>query len=185
MILLDRYVTFLVDNDLTQNQLLFLKLIHAKRVDLIKLYKSKFSDNDSMISDYFLKDLIKKEFLIKTDTGYKLGIKFLDIYVDPDTAVDEIFELYPTFMLSSNGVEIPLTAMDRKVFKEIYIPKILGDLKEHREVIKDVQYAIKHKLISVGINKFVTSEHWKAYRKRRVGDLSVKESINKVHDKDF
>src|SRR5690606_15003252 len=118
MILVDRYVPFLVENKITQEQFLFLELIYFKRIDLIKLYKQGFPTTEGgMISKALLDDLIKREYIIKTMTGLKLGYNYLKIYVTPDKAVDEIFDLYPTFILSEQGVQIPLTAMDKKIFR--------------------------------------------------------------------
>lgn len=185
MILLPHYVNFLIEHDLTQEQVLFLELIYRKEKGLIQKYKKHFPNNtDSMISPYLIGKLLDKEFLIKTETGYKLGKKYLDIYVTPDVAVDEIFDIYPTFIKTEQGVEMPLTAMDKKVFREIYIPKIMGNLQEHREVLLDIQYGIENDLIKMGIQKFLTSEYWKALRKRRIEQLQVDISTNNF-DEDF
>lgn len=183
MILVKPYVDFLIEHDLTQEQVLFLELIYRKELALIKKYKQHFpNDTNSMISPYLIEKLIKKEFLIKTDTGYMLGDKYLDIYVTADIAVDEVYDLYPTYIMSDKGVEIPLIAMDRKVFREIYIPKIMGNLKEHREVLKDIKYGVDNDLIKIGINKFVTSEFWKALRKRRISEIEIHSEKSKFEE---
>lgn len=187
MINLNSYVNFLIQNDITQEQLLFLKLVYHERIDLIRKYKNKFPNGEGgMISKYLIKDLINKEFLIPTKTGFKIGEKFKNIYVDGDLATEEVFNIYPSFILSDKGVEIPLTAMDRNIFKNIYMSKIMGDLLEHEQIIKDINYGVSKHLIKVGINKFLTSEQWKPIRKRRIEEKEVSTTVvNDMHDEDF
>jgi hypothetical protein len=186
MILVEPYVNFLVEYDLTQEQLLFLHLVYAKRTDLIQLYKKKFPNpSNAMISTHLIQDLVKKDFLVVTSKGVKLGNTFLSIFVDGNKAVDEIFDAYPSFVRDNQGVQIPLTAMDKKVFREIYMPKIMGNLEEHKEVIKDIEYGVKNNAIRMGINKFLTSEFWKTLRKERIAEFSIiSEKSNKL-DEDF
>ena len=168
MILLDQYMSFIIANDLTQEQYLLLHFLKDERKDLIQKYKKAYpTEEGSMIPRKAIKELVDKEFLIKTEKGFKLSKKLLNIFVTPEKAVDEIYDLYPSFMLSDKGVDIPLTTMDKRIFKEIYIPKIMGNVEEHREVLQDLQYGIDHNLIKVGINRFVTSEQWKVFRERR------------------
>ncbi len=183
MILVDPYVKFLVKHELTQEQLLFLILIYYKRIDLIELYKKTFSENNQMISKYLIDDLIDKKFLLVSHNGYKLSDIFLDLFVHPDTAVDELYNEYPDFYITTSGVSIPLLGWDRHICKSIYIPKIMGNLEEHRQVIQDIQYGTKNKLITMGINKFITSEFWKVLRKKRIESINVKKEINL--DEDF
>lgn len=180
MILIEPYLDFLIEHDLTQDQFLLLQLLYEARPDLIKRYKKKFPNEDgTMISSYLLKDLIKKEFLIIKDKRYRLGTKFLDIYVTPERATNEIYSIYPAFIVKDNGVQIPLTSMDRNIFKKIYISKIQCSLQEHREVIKDIKYGVQSNKIKIGLNKFLTSEQWKVFRKER----AIKQ-VNNI-DKDF
>lgn len=181
MILIEPYVKFIIKHNLTQHQLLFLFLVYYKRFDLLKEYKETFSPNgEPMLEDFFLQDLIKKEFLVVKHSGFSIGKKFLNVFINEDTATEQIFNAYPQFLTTSEGVDIPLTAMDRQVFKSLYISKIMGSVDEHIEVMKDIQYGIENGLMSIGINKFVTSEYWKALRKQRLEVLEVKE--NKLYD---
>lgn len=184
MINTDAYVNFIINNNLTQDQYLLLHLLYESRRDLIKKYKEKYpTPDDRMISEYFIKDLIDRGFIVKTKTGHKLGQNFLRIFIDANTATDEIFELYPPF-IRLNGVDVPLTTMDRKVFAEIYVKKINGSLEAHQEIMKDLQYAIDNDLIKTGINKFLTSEQWKGFRKLRCPPPSplTTESIMDIND---
>jgi len=169
MILLDQYISFIIANKLTQDQYLLLHLLKDERMDLIQKYKEAFpTEEGTMISKLAIKNLVEKGFLIKTKTGWKLADKLLNIFVTPEKAVDEIYDIYPPFIESERGVSIPLNSMDKSIFKAIYIPKIMGNVEEHKEVIKDIQYAVENHLIKIGINKFLTSEQWKVFRKLRL-----------------
>ena len=39
----------------------------------------------------------------------------------------------------SNGVQIPLSTMDRNVFANLYEIAIMGSLEEHEEIILDIK----------------------------------------------
>ncbi len=40
-------------------------------------------------------------------------------------------------------------------------------MNEHSVIIEDIKYGIAHNLITTGIEKFLTSEQWKVFRKLR------------------
>ena len=186
MILVDKYVNFIVDNKLNEKQFLVLVLLREERRDLILKYKEQFPTTDgTMIGIPLIQDLVNKGFLVFKDRQYTLSDKFLELYVTPEVAVDEIYDIYPAFLESDRGVSIPLTSMDKSIFKEIYIPKIMGSIAEHREILKDLQYGISNNLIKVGINKFLTSEGWKPLRKLREQDKRTSSTQNTVMDDDF
>lgn len=170
MILLPNYVNYLIEHNLTQDQYLLLHILYYREFNILKKFKKAFPlEEGTMIPRLQIKDLVNRGFLVKTSTkGFKLGEKFIEIFVTPEVAVDEVYDLYPAFIKSDLGVDIPLKSMDKNLFKNIYIPKIYGNVKEHKEVLKDIQYGIEHNLIRIGINKFLTSEQWKSFRTRRL-----------------
>lgn len=176
MILTSNYVNFLIKHNLTQEQYLLLHLLYYREFNLMSKYKKAFPLKEgSMIPKLQIKDLVTREFLVQTtNKGYKLGKAFIEIFVTPEVAVDEIYNLYPAFIKSSLNVDIPLTSMDKNVFKNIYISKIFGNVDEHKEVLKDIQYGIDNNLIKIGINKFLTSDQWKSFRKRRLTETTTK-----------
>ena len=114
---------------------------------------------------------------------YVISTKFLDLFTDKFTATDEIFDTYPSFV-KSNGVEIPLTAMDRNVFANMYMSAIQGNVEEHREVLKDIEYAKEHKLLTFGIEKFVTSRIWIKIREKRLATVT-RLNTNTAYDNEF
>ena len=174
MILIDRYVNFLIDNQITERQFLGMYLAYTKRRDLSELYKKKITGGMKIIPKNEIPELIKKGFL-KIDEGGNavLTDKFKNIFVDKHIATEEIYEIYPTFIYS-NGVQIPLSAMDRNVFANLYEIAIMGSRAEHAEVLLDIQYGKEKELLNIGIEKFLKAKHWLSIRKKR---LDTKEII--------
>ena len=112
-------------------------------------------------------DLLREKGFLKYNSRneYVIADKFLNLFIDKHSATDEIFAEYPAFT-NNMGVDIPLTTMDRNVFANMYISAIQGNLEEHREVLKDIVYDKEQKLLSFGIEKFVTSRVWLKSRER-------------------
>lgn len=180
MIQLPNYVDFLIENNLNQEQYLLLHLLYYREFNLIKKYKEKFpKDSNQLLSKVDIEDLLTRKYLIKIENkGYILGDNFTKIFVTPEIAVDEIYNEYPAFLKSDLGVDIPLTSMDKNIFKNIYIIKISGSVTEHKEIIKDIIFAKENNLIKIGINKFLTSEQWKSFRKQRLLPNSTKPALD-------
>lgn len=169
MILENSYVPFLIEHGLTQNQYLLLHLLHKGRNDLIKDYKEKFpSDDGTMIGKYWIQDLVNKGFLAEDKVNfYKLTEKFYSIFINKHTATDQIYDIYPTTCII-DGASIPLTAFDRNIFANLYDNYTNSSIKEHLEIIKDIEFAKDHDLIKIGIEKFLKSKYWLAIREKRL-----------------
>lgn len=167
MILIDKYVDFLLEHKMTPNEFLLLKLLYDKQKHLVGKIKQVVLKDSGFTSKERIAELVKEGFLTKTEKGYKIGNKFSEVFVDGDVATDEIYRVYPDFITNKDGINIPLTGMDRETFKKIYMAKICFSVEEHKEVIKDIQYGHNKGLIKMGINKFLTSKQWEAFRKLR------------------
>ena len=184
MILVDRLIPFLVKHGITESQFILLYLVYLKRDDLIDVYKEKVIGGMKKIPKTEMEFLRQKGFLeFNSHNKYVLSEMFLNLFIDKHIATDEIFAIYPSYM-ESMGVQIPLTAMDRNVFANIYISAIQGNLEEHKEVIKDIEYAKQQKLLSFGIEKFLTSKMWLKIREQRLAGI-VKTNAPNAYDKEF
>lgn len=170
---IEDYVDFIVKNNLTQTQFLFLYLLHFERYDLMKKYMSKFPTEDGTFLGIGLReDLVNRNFIIKTSeeataSSYKIGEAFKDIFIDKIVAGNEFWDLYPIYVMS-NGKRLPLNLMDKYDFYRLYGQRINYQRKEHEEVMKDLQYAIDNYLIFGKIETFVKSEQWQSIRKIRL-----------------
>lgn len=179
MIAEDWYVRFLIKHNLTQSQFLFLYLLYKKRKDLIVMYKDAFpADDTSMIGEYLVNDLKRREFFEIDEQGnFKLGEKFLSLFINKYLAAEEIFNIYPKF-IHKNGMDIPLTIMDKKSFAGIYYDAIYSSYEEHKEVLLDIEYAKENHLLIIDIEKFVKSHYWKTIRELRNGKEVKNEIVN-------
>jgi len=181
----DAYLKFLTEHRLTQNQYLLLHLVYKKRPDLISLYKETFPSGDNtMIGEYFTKDLFDKGFLETAKNGnIQITRKFLDIFINKHTASEEIFDIYPTHFVK-DSVAIPLSAMDRNVFANLYDIAIGSSIAEHLEVIEDIKYGIQKEMLNIGIDKFLKSKYWMVLRPKRL-ENQIKERIQTSRDHEF
>lgn len=171
MISEERYICFLIRHNITQAQYLLLHLIYKKRVDLIIDYKKKFpSEDGTMIGEYYINDLIYKGFLKKDEKdNIEITNKFLNIFMDKHLVTEEIYKTYPTHF-EKDGVQIPLSAMDRNVFANLYDIAIESLLEEHQEVIKDIEYGKSENLLNIGLDKFLKSKYWQVLRGKRLNN---------------
>lgn len=179
----DKYIDTLINLGITERQFLGLYLIYTKRLDLAEKYSREHLEGMKIIPPMEMKELEDKGYLVKMPNGYVLSKKFKDLFVDKHIATEEIFEVYPTF-LYHQGVQIPLTAMDRNIFANLYIGMINGSLDEHTEIVEDIKYAVEKGLINIGIEKFLKSQHWKAIREHRNKVIETRNQPN-IFNNDF
>lgn len=176
----ERYLNFIVKYKLTQSQFLFLYLLYRKKTKLIPLYKEAFPTEDgTMIGKNLMKDLIDREFLIYKGNGttdikdYEITEKFYKYFIsDAYNASAEIWDRYPGFV-KINGVDTPLTTMDRYQFAINYCERIDYSVEEHREVIKDVEFGRARGLIRMKIENFVNSNAWEKLRPIRLNEEQI------------
>lgn len=185
MIAEDAYVDFLIEHNLTQSQYLLLHLVYKGRHDLIKRYKDKFPSGDTtMIGEYMTDDLFKRDFLSRTSSGkVVIGKVFLGIFLNKHTATDEIFDIYPTHFVK-DGTHIPLSAMDRNVFANLYDKAILSSMLEHLEVVKDIKFGLEQGLLNIGLDKFLKSKYWLTLRPKRL-DYKQEHNTKTALDNEF
>lgn len=167
MLLEEQYVNFICKHKLTQGQFLLLFLLYKERIDLIQKYKKEFpADDGTMIGKYWLDDLITRGFLAKEGKHTKVTVLFKQQFCNKIDVAEELLRVYPS-TLEIDGKIVPLTAIDTIEVANLYIDKILDNREEHEEVLKDIQYAVQHNMINIGIKKFILSKYWLAIRQKR------------------
>lgn len=180
MLLEESYVKFLIKYNLTQSQFLMLYLIYKNRGDLMEEYTKAFpTDDNTMIGEYLINDLIKKEFIIQKGGKYEIGKAFKDIFVDRRQATDDIYKIYPKYF-HKTGTDFPLEIMDRNVFSKIYDEAILSNAEEHEKVLKDIEYGKRYNLLNISLEKFVKSQFWKSLREHRLQNIEPQ-----LHEPEF
>jgi len=175
MINIKEFFTTCIEQELTTMQLITLICLNnSKDIEYFYNYGTSIGlESIYALSDEGYKDLEKRGF-IKTliNSEHKevlvLGEKAKDFLININTCVDDIFDIYPMYF-DSNGVNYPLTLMNRNEFAKEYLKQIDYSLDNHKEVLLDLEYAIKHSLITNKIEKFLYSKQYLNFRKLRNG----------------
>lgn len=171
MLLEDRYVHFICDNNITQEQFLVLYLTYKRRLDLVEKYKQTFPNPDkTVIPKYWIADLVNRGWLVKTEKGHDVSVTFKQLFCNKIDVAEELLSIYPS-TTEIDGKIVPLTAIDTIEVADLYIDKILDNRLEHEEVLKDIKYAITHNLINLSLKKFILSKYWLSIRKRRIATV--------------
>ena len=177
----ERYVEFIAKNKLAQSQFLMLYCIYKKKYNAINIYKEEFPNPDgSMIGEILKEDLISRGFIKKVNNenkadSYEVTDKFTHIFVsDIFNAADEVWDIYPPF-IKINGVNTPLTNMDKFRFTNLYGERIRYSQQEHKEVIEDIRFGRENNLIRTSIENFTRAEAWNSIRKIRILKQEIKE----------
>lgn len=180
MINLDRYMDFLEKHKLTEGQFMLLYCLYLKRYDIIQRYKELFPTNAtlpinvrSVLPEKDLDDLLERKYLTKkgkanSAANFFITKKFSNSFITNYEAADELLNAYPSFMERPGGGKISLTLMNNNDLIESYAKSINFSAAEHKEVIKDLKYAVSENLIHYGIEKFVTSKQWNKIRPLRL-----------------
>ncbi len=179
----DKYINMIIATGLTERQFLGLYLIFIKRKDLAQKYSKEVLGGMKIIPDEEKQGLERRGWLSKNHTSYELSKKFMELFIDKHIATEQIFDIYPTF-LYNQGLQIPLTAMDRNIFANLYIDYIYGSYEEHLEVIKDIEYGKAEGLLNMGIEKFLKAKIWLAIRKQRLEGTRKQTTLGK-YDNEF
>lgn len=170
MIDVDRFVPFITEHKLKENQFLLLHLLYLKRFDLIQYYKKNSPHKKGEFLSLVDKtDLIKRGFIIvDDDDNWVLADKFTNIFIDDYQAATELAELYPAYAMDKEGKKYPIGFLDISVVKANYCKKIHHNAAEHKEVIKDMKYAIANDMLLYGLERFLTSNAWVKIRPLRL-----------------
>lgn len=184
----ERYVDFITKNDLTQAQFLLLYLTYNKKYECIRKYKEAIPTEDgSMIGKRAKQDLIDRGFIkqINDDEkadSYIITEKFHKLFIkDQFVAGNEFWDKYPGFV-KIQGVNTPLTNMDRYAFANLYAGRIDYNVDEHIEVMKDLEFGVRNELIRTSIEKFVKSEGWLKIREVRLNNAKIQEVNSLTED---
>lgn len=186
MILEEVYINTLITHKLTQQQLLALILVYKKRDDLILKYNKNYYIKETMLDDYFTKDLVSRGYLkaiykkvksktnpnefVKTFDRYEIGEMFYTIIIEnPLIIIDELFDAYPTFC-NINGVHMPLTAFSRTAATKMYMENIMYSVDEHLTILEDIKFGKQQGIINMKIDKFIESKFYLSIRESRLKD---------------
>lgn len=163
----EKLIDLLIKHQLNVNQMHFMYLIHSGSSSLYRIAQEgkKFyrSEIDDLVTRGFIENFnntrsaIEDHYVIRTQTPE--GKDILEYLNDDVTMGDELWTVYPwSFMIGEKNV--PAKTCDRDEITELYVKKIKGSTKKHREIIKVIKRGTALNMISVGIEKFVRGEQW-------------------------
>jgi hypothetical protein len=175
MISVRKYVNFIIDNDLTQSQVLFLMLIRNKNTlyDVADQYIKYITARDGYIlPKSLINDLQEKgyvEFLVESPTKlseFEATEKLKSLLIDEDECSTQFLRAYPHIIRSGSNTFPTMTA-DANKFRKMYCELIHYSVDEHKQMMLDLQYAIENNMILVGIDKYFSSEFYLSVREKR------------------
>lgn len=179
MIDVNRYLAFLEKHRLAQNQFLLLYCLYTQNYDAIRKYKDIFpsGNDDSMVGSVLMEDLFRRNFLRlkhgKTEGKVAANLEvtelFTQLFFDPFEAADQIYDAYPDFFYNK-GDRFPTKNWSEDILRTTYWNKTNGMLHEHKEVLLDIAYGVKHNLVSCKLQTFVEAAGWRAFRRIRIGE---------------
>ena len=174
----EKTIDLLIKHKINASQLHFMYLIHSGSSQIYriaeegkKFYRSEIED---LIDRGFIENMnitrstLDDEYRVSVDTPE--GKNILEFFNEDITMGDELWAVYPYSFMGGDRTFAAKTC-DREEITEIYIKRIKGSAKKHREIISLVKRAIAMNLINTGIEKFVKGEQWE-YLKEEVNKLS-------------
>lgn len=166
MIALEELVEFIEKYDTTTSDVVFLLLVHTRQhnLDLAQRYVNVFFKDghpkilrDNLVKKGLLKELNKNP----TDLMHYSTTKYCqEVFIDMYNDANEFMNLYPSFIQSDKGVELPLKLVDLNAFRKLYAEKAKYSKKQHHKIIEALQYAIDNNMINMKIDKFLSSEYY-------------------------
>lgn len=176
MINTNEYITFLLSTGLTQKDFLLLFLIYKKEQKNIDKYKARFPNADhTMIGMESTMKLIDEDWLeVNNKRELVVTNKFTKHFVKArdEALLEELLDEYPPFY-SKGEMQIPLVTVDIFQYSLKYNRKIKESILEHKEILKDLDYAKRIGLIRFGVAKFIDANMWKPIRKLRLKETNV------------
>ena len=179
-------IPFLVKHNLTTAQFYLLYCVHHSLYETMDLYRKSFPSNNpndtSMIGKSATDDLFSRGFLIKEKVRdkivdgtkkpvykYSVGDTFKEVYVIDTIAFKELLSAYPNQVALPDKKGLIFTKnINVPELRQVYIRKIEKNSFEHIEIIKDLQFAIKHKKVNFTLETFIREEKWEIFREIRL-----------------
>jgi hypothetical protein len=139
-----------------------------------KFYRSEVKDLEER---GFIKNLNNgrlienDQYEVRDDTDQ--GKSIVSFFNEDVTMGDELWSVYP-WSFTIGDKTVPAKTCDRDEITDIYIKKIKGSMRKHRQVISCIKRGTALGLIKVGIEKFVRGEQWEFVAEEIKKNVSLK-----------
>jgi hypothetical protein len=177
----EKLTDMLVKHKINVNQLHFMYLIYSGSSSLYRIAEEGKKFYRSEVEDLHKRGFIKnlnKGMLIENDQfeideTTDQGKEILNFLNEDITMGDELWNVYPwSFMIGDK--KIAAKTCDREMICEIYIKKIKGSIRKHREIVKHIKRGSALGLLTMGIEKFVRGEQWEYLAEEIAKNVSKK-----------
>lgn len=167
------FVDLLCKLRISPNQFLICMLVHEKDVAAtIKYYEennlNRFSSKDvqELVSRGFLIRITKDEHYYNLDQFIVTDMFAGEFLIDNDEAGEELWNAYPNWMTFNNTKKTSAKSCDKDDLIEKYGKKIKSSKKRHQDVMSILKQYVEatNGNPAMGIEKFVSSEHWTALK---------------------
>jgi hypothetical protein len=161
-----KFIDTLVKFEINANQMLFLTIVHKK--DYAPLYK--FVTEGIGFLPEEIDELVDKGLVINlnSDDDYYLDSfittdKFIAglFFEDEEIAPSEFWDAYPR-MLYVDGKRFAARNTDKDQFFDDYNKEIGMRVDRHKHIMSCLEYAVKNRLVNMGIRKWFDSKQWEA-----------------------
>lgn len=163
----EKTIDLLVKHKINANQLHFMYLIYSGSSQIYRIANEgkKFyqSEIDDLIDRGFIENMnmtrsaLNDNYVVLPDSPN--GKEILEFFNEDITMGDELWNVYPYSFMGGERT-FPAKTCDREEISNLYIKRIKGSAKKHREIIALVKRAVAMNLINTGIEKFVKGEQW-------------------------
>jgi len=165
----DKYIDFLVKNNLTEHQFLICYLIYTKDVKNIIKYNKKFRFNREQIMDLIDKDFIipilNEEAHLFDLLNLNVTAKYYDEIISDEDDAEIVWNLYPSYLMISNIKVYSKSSMLKEDFFKFYLKSTKRNKKTHSRIVTVIEKHYKNKYAEMGIDKFIGTEYWKELEK--------------------
>lgn len=158
---LDKYVDILIKLKVNPIQLFFCQIIYERRHDL--LYK--IAQEGFFFPQESLEDLEDKGLVVNTNPSgdspfadfFEVTDKFVNaFYSATKQDGEEFWDRYPPY-INIQGKKIPAKSVNKEEIVRWYHQNV-GSIYDHGKVLAALDYAVREKLISQRIDKWLQSE---------------------------
>lgn len=173
-----RYLKYMLDNNINQEEFLLLYCLYKCRngtdkqlLELMKQYAvtfgfTKTNGKRAMVSDATKQKLIRDGYLKKKDENdtfksYELTVKFTKSFVDQYEAINELYQAYPGFT-KIKGQSIPLKGGNIHDNAKEYWQAIRASADLHHQIVEATAWAKVNKpdLLTCNISNYIHGRMW-------------------------
>lgn len=182
---IEGYIEYLVKHKMTPNQFLFLYLRHTLDTDILEKYIEgvrawKREEIYELVNRGYL-DNVNSEGEDNSEAFFVTPKFVQEMFVELEEAGEQLWEAYPPFFFI-DGRRCAARTCDKEWLEKTYGKRIKQNRGKHEKILRLVKKLKAENKISMGIEKFVTSEQWDSYWAAEKENIVDKQTSNTSHE---